>query len=74
MNKIIKNRGSLSNPSGRFEQSYTEEFDDGWDLSAEEESFLSWETALFRENAKSIITHNDSPDIGFAKNPKIQAR
>lgn len=60
----IKNRGAISNPAGRFESTEREEFDDGWDRNTEEE-LTPLETILYRENSKSIITRNDSPDIGF---------
>lgn len=60
---MLKNRGAFSNPEGRFELEIHEKFDDGWQEETEEISPL--ETMLFPENAKSIITSNDSPDIGF---------
>lgn len=63
-NKTIKNRGAVSNPEGRFENQSREVFHDGWDVD-EEETLPVLETTLFVENAKSIITRNDSPDIGF---------
>ncbi len=60
----IKNRGATSNPEGRFEKENREVFDDGWDIDDEETS-PTLETILLEEKAKSIITRNDSPDIGF---------
>lgn len=60
---IIKNRGAASNPEGRFEKEKREVFYDGWDL--EEEALPAFETILTEEPAKSIISRNDSPDIGF---------
>ena len=62
---IIKNRGAVSNPEGRFEKLTTELFDDGWRFDDEEEILPTLETTLLQDNAKSIITRNDSPDIGF---------
>lgn len=59
----IKNRGALSNPHGRFENQQREAFDDGWDL--QEEPLSPLQTTMIPEFAKSIITTNDSPDIGF---------
>lgn len=60
----IKNRGAISNPEGRFEIRTRETFYDGWDL--EDESELPYlETILFQDKAKTVITRNDSPDIGF---------
>lgn len=62
---IIKNRGAISNPEGRFEKQTREEFDDGWFLNEEDETLPPLETTLLQDRAKSVITHNDSPDIGF---------
>lgn len=61
-NKKTKNRGAFSNPDGRFEKENREIFHDGWDM---EEELPLLETTLTLEPAKSIITTNDSPDIGF---------
>lgn len=62
---INKNRGAISNPAGRFEHTDREDFDDGWEQYPEDEIVASLQTTLIRENSKSIITRNDSPDIGF---------
>lgn len=62
--KFIKNRGAVSNPEGRFEKNTRESFHDGWDLEGEED-LPALQTTLFPEQAKNIITRNDSPDIGF---------
>lgn len=59
----LKNRGAFSNPEGRFETQQREEFHDGWDITEDPLPLL--ETILLPEYAKSIITYNDSPDIGF---------
>lgn len=64
-NKTIKNRGAGSNSEGRFEITTREVFYDGWDLENEEDELPTLETTLLVERAKSIITKNDSPDIGF---------
>src|SRR5580658_4448757 len=60
----LKNRGALSNPEGRFENQTRQTFDDGWDKFAEE-PLAALATTLLPEYAKSIISRNDSPDIGF---------
>lgn len=65
MKVTIKNRGALSNPEGRFEIHKHECFDDGWDIYDDSESLPTLETVLIPEEAKSIIAHNNSPDIGF---------
>jgi DNA repair photolyase len=59
----IKNRGVISNPEGRFESITTERFDDGWD--GEEELLAPLETVLMPEQSKTVISYNDSPDLGF---------
>lgn len=63
----VKNRGAVSNPEGRFETIKRETFVDDWDFHDDEETLPTLETTLIRENTKSIITSNDSPDIGFEK-------
>jgi DNA repair photolyase len=55
-------RGALSNPPGRFDLQTLEAVDDGWYL---EESPDSIATTLEPERARTVISHNDSPDIPF---------
>ena len=57
-----RGRGARSNRVGRFESVAREAFDDGWESLAELEPF---KTDVHRETSKSIISTNDSPDIGF---------
>ena len=57
-----RGRGARSNRAGRFESETREAFDDGWESLAELEPF---KTDVRLETAKSIISSNDSPDIGF---------
>ena len=57
-----RGRGSVSNPHARFEPIARERFDDGWDLD-DEQAPLATEVTL--ERARTILTRNDSPDIGF---------
>jgi DNA repair photolyase len=56
-------RGAVSNPTGRFEPYQREAFDDGWGTLDEELPPLK--TVLHPERSRTIITRNDSPDIGF---------
>ena len=55
----IKGRGSRENPASRFEklefQPSEEEIRDG----------ISPKTVFYKDTAKSLITYNDSPDVGF---------
>jgi DNA repair photolyase len=57
-----KGRGAVSNATGRFESETREAVLDGWDL---EEDVPPLRTTVTWEAARSIIAHNDSPDIGF---------
>src|SRR6185437_12964436 len=57
-----RGRGAQSNQSGRFETERRESFDDGWEI---EEELKPFKTVEHVERAKTIITRNDSPDIGF---------
>ncbi len=60
--RSLKGRGALSNPAGRFERSTIESVDDGWYAEGAADSV---ETTLEPDRAKSVISTNDSPDIGF---------
>src|SRR6185437_8070777 len=58
----IKGRGAASNPEGRFESVRHHAEDDGWQSAVLDEA---------EQRPRSVITHNDSPDIAFeqALNP-----
>src|SRR6266849_7902389 len=58
-------RGARSFVAGRFETVAREPFDDGWTPEEKEETPL--ETHVTIERARSIVSHNDSPDIGFTQ-------
>ena len=60
----IRGRGAQSNTTGRFEKHTRERTDDGWDNV---EPLSIFETVEHVERAKTIITSNDSPDIGFER-------
>jgi len=64
MTDAIKGRGALSNPPGRFDKLTREVEHDGW---YEEEPPNKLETIIMAEPARSIISRNDSPDIGFGQ-------
>lgn len=55
-------RGAVSNSCGRFEKVERVETHDGWDVFEERPGFV---THLSFEEAKSAITYNRSPDLGF---------
>lgn len=61
---LRKGRGALSNPAGRFETKHRQAFDDGWPA---DEELPSIETTVTAEPARSIISRNDSPDLGFTQ-------
>jgi DNA repair photolyase len=61
----IKGRGALSNPSVRFESTAIEKTDDGWHQEEEEEAAVSLPEVVLPDRAKSVISTNDSPDVGF---------
>jgi DNA repair photolyase len=57
-----RGRGATINRSGRFERLAVEAADDGWGSLDE---LPPIRTEVREERAKSLITRNDSPDIGF---------
>ncbi|MGE5266568.1 MAG: PA0069 family radical SAM protein [Deltaproteobacteria bacterium] len=59
---LRRGRGALSNTSGRFETESRVAFDDGW---ASDEELPPLKTRVQEEQARTIITRNDSPDISF---------
>jgi DNA repair photolyase len=58
-------RGARSFVQGRFETVARESFDDGW--TPEEPDTRELKTSVAIERARSIISHNDSPDVGFSQ-------
>lgn len=59
---LNRGRGAQTNKGSRFDRQSREEFDDGW---GQVEDLKPFETIEHVERAKSIITRNESPDIGF---------
>ena len=57
-----RGRGAQTNRGSRFEAQSRESIDDGW---GQVEELKGFETIEHIERARSIITRNDSPDIGF---------
>jgi DNA repair photolyase len=58
-----KGRGAVSNPAGRHECDQREAVDDGWHV--DDDSATPTPTVVTSEQARSIISRNDSPDIAF---------
>ncbi len=63
MNMTWKGRGARTNRVGRFERESVEAFDDGWGTADETPPPLR--TVVVEETPRSIVTRNNSPDIGF---------
>jgi DNA repair photolyase len=59
----LKGRGALSNPHVRFDSTSVEKTDDGW--YQEEAGTTSLPETVLPDRAKSVITTNNSPDVGF---------
>jgi DNA repair photolyase len=64
MASAIKGRGALSQPPGRFDKLTQTLEHDGW---YEEEQPDKRETVVLPETARSVISRNNSPDIGFSQ-------
>jgi DNA repair photolyase len=64
----IKGRGSASHVTGRFEVSTVEPVDDGWRSTEPDadDALPKLATTVTEERARSIISRNQSPDVGFA--------
>ena len=58
-----RGRGATANPGGRYEPIQRESFDDGWEGGQDDD--WGFETEVTIEKPRTIITRNDSPDIGF---------
>ena len=63
LNLAARGRGAGSNVSGRYESREREAFDDGW--TGDDEPPAPLRTTVTPEKARTIITRNDSPDVGF---------
>lgn len=61
--KPAKGRGANLNPARRFGKTSGEAIDDGWNF--EDEDIRAPETTVLPERAKTVLTYNDSPDIGL---------
>ena len=69
---VHRGRGATLNPTNRYDREAVSPFDDGWELSAADLADLPpLPTTLIRDSSRSVISWNDSPDIGFdrAVNP-----
>jgi DNA repair photolyase len=62
---VRKGRGAVSNPVHRFERDARERVDDGWPAQDDDASTPGPATQVTVERARSIVSRNQSPDIGF---------
>lgn len=61
-----RGRGTGENPAGRFEKEGGERTSDYWaELYADAQDGLQVETQSFIDPSRSIVTANDSPDVGM---------
>src|SRR6202453_2059974 len=60
--QTFKGRGSTSNVAGRFDSLTLEKTDDGW---YQDEIVENLTETVLPDRARSVITSNDSPDVGF---------
>src|SRR6188472_3519694 len=58
----IRGRGTAENPGNRFEKLHFERDIDACQLTEEE---LPPQTILLKDKTSSVLTKNDSPDVGF---------
>jgi DNA repair photolyase len=59
----VRGRGAKSNRSGRYEATEREDFDDGWTERDPQPPRV--DDTLTPLKSRTILTRNDSPDIGF---------
>jgi DNA repair photolyase len=63
--EVTKGRGATLQIEGRFENVARERVDDGWGTADEE--LPPFKTTVTVEQAKSVIQHNESPDLPFSQ-------
>ena len=64
----VKGRGATFNPANRYRIDVRERCDDGWqpaDGPADDDTPPSLKTIVTIQRARTIIAHNDSPDVPF---------
>lgn len=65
--KFLKGRGVGSNGASRFHAQQREGFNDGWDIEEKVDAEHKLATTVTVRNAKSVISYNSSPDVGFTQ-------
>ncbi len=69
MRDARRGRGAASNRSGRYERLSREAFDDGWDTI--DEAPASLRTEVRPDASRTVITRNQSPDLGFDRSINV---
>ena len=66
--RVVKGRGAISNPAGRFEQTPSAAVADGWDV-VDDDAFAVPDprTTFTPDQTRDIIATNSSPDIPFGQ-------
>ena len=63
-----RGRGATISPPNRFDATAVAPFDDGWEtLSAGMAELAPLQTTLTRDSSRTVISWNQSPDIGFER-------
>ena len=65
LNQEFHNRGALISPANRFEKISFERDESATFYGGSDEEYPVAKTEFFKDSSKSIISYNDSPDIGF---------
>src|ERR1700760_615692 len=67
--EILRGRGAVSNAVGRYEKRTRVLMDDGWDdgWRADDDAAPAIKTEVIHDATRSIIAHNQSPDLSFDK-------
>lgn len=61
-----KGRGAIEGPKGRYEREEQVDFDDGWGSGQVRlEELVGRRTTVSEDQARSVLTFNQSPDLGF---------
>jgi len=65
--EAIKGRGAATRLAHRFSKDVREGFDDGWEADPDDTSPAPPKTEVIWEEPRTVISHNESPDIYFER-------
>ena len=65
--RVFKGRGTALHPQPRYDRLAREAVDDGWDRRNDDGESPAPRTIVTDRPAKTIISRNESPDIGFSQ-------